>query len=187
MPYHPLPDRVQFPTKEERALLNEILVKTRHIHNNVYGDMELEREIAAYNIRSIRSLKLICKENYLQVSGKKWELIARIMATTVYNVRVGNWDKERHRLVQKVYDLSVMVAFYTEQGHSYARNTGGSDGSYVGCGPWRKAWTGSAREYGIASLLREGYTNKYTRYYCGNRLDPTVMDRSFILKASALL
>ena len=160
-----------------RALLTEILVKTRHIHNNVHGDNELEREIAMYKIQDTKTLKLTCKEKGLLVSGSRWQLIARIMAFAMYGLRIGNWDKVRHTMHQKLFDLSVMVAFYTENGHSYARNTGGSDGtaSHLAlASPWNTKNTGVERKYG----LRIGNWDKsYIRYYCGNKLDPTIMDR----------
>ena len=167
-----------------RALLTEILVKTRHIHNNVREwDCPIEYMIVMYKKQDIKSLKLTCKDKYLQVGGNKWELIARIMAKTVYDVKVGNWDKERPHLVQRVFDLSVMVAYHAGPQY-YGRRTG-TDGAQLNY--TRGTDMSIPDEYGPRTygrtdrhMLVEAHPyhfggrwdlkTPYIRYYCGNKL-----------------
>jgi len=167
-----------------RALLTEILIETRHIHNNEHEfDCPLKRMIQMHMKQDVARLKLTCKERKLQVGGKKWELIARIMAKTVYGVTVKNWDKERFGLHQKVYDLSVMVA-YAAGPCDYGHRTGTDDSSvpYVFDGSNNIRNEYAPRVYGHTDrhLLADTYggdvfstshlPTRYTRYYCGNRL-----------------
>ena len=165
------------PPLRWRQLMTEILIETRHIHNNEYEfDCPLKRMMRMHMKQNIARLKLTCKERKLQVGGKKWELIARIMAKTVYGVTVKNWDEERLGLHQKVYDLSVMVAYHAGPWSP----TELADGATV---PYLN-WSDCVRDeyaprvyalpdshmlatYGVdPPLCHVGYT----RYYCGNNL-----------------
>tara|TARA_R110000764_G_scaffold238019_1_gene334724 strand:+ start:479 stop:1123 length:645 start_codon:yes stop_codon:yes gene_type:complete len=168
-----------------RALLTELLVKTRHIHNNErVFQCPIESMIKMHKKQDIKSLKLTCREKGLQVGGKKWELIARIMAKTMYGLEIGNWDKVRRTMHQKLFDLSVMVAYHAGP-KDYGRRTGTDDASLK--------WTSGTdmsipdeygpRKYGFTDrhLLALAFPNlkdmcerrgtpSYIRYYCGNKL-----------------
>jgi hypothetical protein len=173
-----------------RALLTELLVKTRHIHNNErVFQCPIESMIKMHKKQDIKSLKLTCREKGLQVGGKKWELIARIMAKTMYGLKIGNWDKARPTMHQKLFDLSVMVAYHAGPlGYMTSATTGTDDASMN----WTHGGAGvlgnsipdqyGPRTYGRTDrhMLVETHPSHfggrwdlkkpYIRYYCGNKL-----------------
>ena len=172
------------PRKWE-AVLTELLVKTRHIHNNErVFQCPIESMIKMHKKQSMTSLKHTCREKGLQVGGKKWELIARIMVKTMYGFKIGNWDKARPTMHQKLFDLSVMVAYHAgptwydarsgtdDASLDYKRNTGTAIRDEYG--PRKYGWTDRhmMMQNHPEHFSKKGWDLKkpYIRYYCGNKL-----------------